>query len=155
MSRTPKIHKWLYSGELSGRFLMLPPELFEDPAFQKLSFTARYFYVALCLNKETECQRACLYKSLEEYNRIFDLGLTEQDIRDEATPNKRTKNQSGLFVAPVKQMEQYGFKKNYQTKLKKELIQHGFIKVKYGGKGRYGGWNENVTVYQFSNEWKK
>ena len=154
MSSTPKIHKWLYSDELSGKFLMLPPDLFEEPAYQELSHAARLFYIVLCVHKETEIQRACLFKALTEYNTILGLGLTDNDILDEATPNKRTKFTSGYFVAPIKHLEAYGYKKNYVTKLKKELIDKGFIKVKYGQKGKYNGWNENVTVYQFSNEWK-
>lgn len=155
MSSTPKIHKWLYSDELSGKFLMLPPELFEEAAFQKLSHAARLFYIVLCVHKETEIQRRCLYNALRDYNEIYELGLNEEDILNEATPNKRTKYTSGYFVAPIKQLAAYGYKPNYITKLKKELIDKGFIKVKYGQKGKYNAWNENVTVYQFTNDWKK
>lgn len=149
-----KIHKWLYSGELSEKFLMLPPDLFEEPAFQALSHAARLFYIVLCVHKETDIQRSCLYKALKEYNTILGLGLTDDDILDEATPNKRTKYTSGYFVAPIKQLAAYGYKPNYVTKLKKELIEKGFINIKYGQKGKYNGWNENVTVYQFSDKWK-
>lgn len=150
-----KIHKWLYADELSGKFLMLPPELFEETAFQKLSHAARQFYIVLCVHKETEIQRSCLYNALQEYNQIFDLGMTEQDILNEAKPNKRTKYTSGYFVAPVKHLSAYGYKANYVTKLKAELIDNGFIRIKWGKKGKYNAWNENTTVYQFSNAWKK
>lgn len=149
-----KIHKYLYGDEVSGKFLMLPPELFEEPAFQKLSHAARTFFILLATHKETEQQRACLYEALQEYNRIFDLGLSEQEITDEAKPNKRTKYTHNYFVIPLKQMELYGYSKSYITKLKKELVDAGFIKVKFGGKGKYNGWNENVTVYQFISDWK-
>ena len=54
----------------------------------------------------------------------------------------------------MKQLEAYGYKANYAAKLKRELIDNGFIKVKYGGKGKFNGWNENVTVYQFVSDWK-
>ena len=149
-----KIHKWLYSDRVSGKFLMLPPELFEEEAYQELSHAARQLYIVLCVHKETEIQRACLYKALQDYNGIYDLGLTEQDILNEAKPNKKTRYSNGYFVFPEKHFEAYGYKKSYVTKLKKELIEKGFIKVKYGQKGKYNGWNENVTVYQFSNGWK-
>lgn len=155
-SSNTKIHKWLHDNEISGRFLMLPPELFEYKEVQALSYAAAYFYIVLNAHKETEIQRACLYNALHEYNTILDLGMSEQDILDEARPGKRTKYSKGYFVAPAKQLyEQYGFKKNYVTKLKKELIEKGFIRIAYGGKGKYNGWNENVTVYQFTNKWKK
>ena len=154
----PKIPEHLYDVDaslLSNRFLMLPPELLESKAFQELSIAARLLYITICTHKQAEIQRACLKNALEDYNRIFDLGMSAGEIYDEATPNKRTKYSKGYFVFPNKHAEAYGFKKNYCTKLMKELIQKGFIKVAYGGKGKYGGWNTNVTVYQFSNEWKK
>lgn len=156
MGRKTKIHRWLYSDEVSENFLMLPPDLFEEPAFQDLSHAARLFYIVLCVHKETQIQRSCLYLALKEYNEIYDLGLTEKDLSDEAKPNKHTKESytHNYFVAPVKQLAAYGYKKNYVTKLKKELIDKGFIQVKYGQKGKYNGWNENVTVYQFSDKWK-
>lgn len=154
----PKIPEYVYDVDaslLSNRFLMLVPELFKSKSFQNLSMAARLLYIALCTHKQDEDQRACLKKALEDYNRIFNLGMSEGQILDEATPNKRTKYTSNYFVAPNKHMEEYGFKKNYVTKLMNELKENGFIKEAYGGKGRYGGWNTNVTVYQFSNEWKK
>ena len=153
-----KIHKYLYNDNgilLSGKFLMLPPEILEEKAFQELSHGARLFYIVLCVHKETEVQRACLYKALQEYNEVCGLGLADIDIKNEATPNKHTKITHNYFVAPLKQLEAYGYKASYITKLKKELIEHGFIKVVYAKKGKYSGWENNVTVYQFSNEWKK
>lgn len=154
----PKIPEYVYDVDaslLSNRFLMLVPELLESKAFQCLTYAARLLYIVLCVHKQTEIQRACLKEALEDYNCIFDLGMSEGQILDEAMPNKRTKFTSNYFVFPNKHMEAYGYKKNYVTKLMQELTEKGFIKVAYGGKGRYGGWNTNVTVYQFSNEWKK
>lgn len=150
-----KIHKYLYNTDLSGKFLMLPPEIFEEKAFQELSYGARQFYILLCVHKETDIQRACLYKALQEYNEVCGLGLAEIDLKNEAMPSKRTKITSNYFVAPLKQLEVYGYKKSYITKLKKELIDKGFIRVVYAQKGRYSGWEKNVTVYQFSNKWKQ
>ena len=149
------IHPWLYSDTFSGKFLMLPPELYEEPAFQALTPAARDFYVMLNVHKETEIQRSNLKAALIEYTRIFDLGMTAHDIECEATPNKKTSRFShGYFVIPQKHFEAYGYKKNYVTKLKRQLIDAGFIKKVYGGKGRYGGWNNNETIYQFCNDWK-
>ena len=133
---------------------MLPPELFESEAFQKLSHAARTFYILLAVHKETDIQRSCLYEALKEYNSLLDLGLSEKDIEEEAKPGKRTKYSNGYFVIPQKHLEAYGYKAPYASKLKKELIEAGFIKIKYGGKGRYNAWNENITIYQFSGQWK-
>lgn len=148
------VHEWLYDSEKSGKFLMLPPELFEEPAFQGLSYAARQFYILLNVHHETEIQRKCLYAALQDYNRIYSLGLTENEILDEAMPNKRTRYNSGYFVAPQKHLQAYGYTGPYAAKLKKELEKAGFIRAVYGKKGRYGGWNQNVTVYQFLNDWK-
>ena len=154
MSSNSKIHPWLYDDTLSGRFCMIPPELYESKAFQSLTPAARDFYVMLNVHKETEIQRSSLKAALIEYNEILGLGWTTFDIECEATPNKKTKYSRGYFVIPQKHFEQYGYKKNYVTKLKRQLIEAGFIKKVFGGKGKYGGWNYNETVYQFSNEWK-
>ena len=154
----PKIPEYVYDVDvslLSNKFAMLVPELFESKSFQNLTIAARLLYIILCVHKASDMQRACLKNALEDYNRIFDLGMSEGQILDEAMPSKRTKYTSNYFVFTTKHMEAYGLKKNYVTKLMKELKEKGFIKVAYGGKGRYGGWNTNVTVYQFSNEWKK
>lgn len=149
-----KIHAWLCAGEVSGRFLMLPPDIYENPQFQALKPAARDFYIFLNAYRETEQQRACLQQALTEYNRILDLGLTEFDIANESRPNKKTKYIKGYFVAPLKHLEQHGYKKGYVTKLKKELEEKGFIKAVYGKKGRYSGWNQNVTIYQFTTGWQ-
>lgn len=142
-------------GDCSGKFFMLPPELVQSPQFCELSCAAQVFYLRLCAHKQTEIQRQCLYAALTEYNKLLDLELSDFDIQNEATPNKHTKYTSHYFVAPVKQMELYGYKANYVTKLKKELIDKGFIEVVFGGKGRFNGWNENVTIYKFSGKWKQ
>ena len=150
-----KIHGWLCPGEVSGRFLMLPPELFEAPQFQLLTPAAARLYIFLNVYRETEPQRACLHEALTEYNRIYDLGLTDFDINEQARPGKSSKFNKGYFVAPLKHLEAHGFKKNYVTKLKKELIAKGFIRIAYGGKGRFNGWNQNTTVYQFISDWQQ
>lgn len=150
-----KMKHWLYTGDVSGTFGMIPTDIYEYPQVQALKPAARDFYIFLNIYRNTEEQRACLYNALTEYNRILNLGWNDQDITEQARPNKRTVYDNGYFVAPMKHLEARGYKKNYVTKLKKELIEAGFIKVVYGGKGRYGGWNENTTVYQFIGDWKK
>lgn len=155
MSSKTRFHRYVYDDETSGKFLMLPPELFEAEAFMRLSHAGRAFYLLLCTHRETEIQRGCLYKALEQYNKLLGLGLSEQDIKDLSMPNKRTKYiMHDYFVAPKSHLEKYGYKPAYASKLKKELIDAGFIKVAYGGKSRYNAWNENVTVYEFVTTWK-
>ena len=155
MSSKSRIHGWLCPGETSGRFLMLPPELFYNPQYQALTPAAGRFYIFLNVYRESEEQRACLFEALTEYNRIYDLGLSDFDIQNEARPTKGSKYNQGFFVAPMKHLEAAGFKKNYVTKLKKELIDTGFIKIAYGKKGRFNGWNQNTTVYQFIKDWQQ
>ena len=154
MSSKSKIKPWLYSDEPSGKFLMLPPELYTEQAFISLSHAAREFYTMLNAHRETDEQRQCLFATLHEYNRILNLGMTDEDILNEAMPNKHTKYNSGFVVIPQGQLEQYGYSPQYANKLKKELIAAGFLKVAYGGKGKYNGWHNNTTVYQFISGWK-
>ena len=108
---------------------MLPPELFYNPQYQALTPAAGRFYIFLNVYRESEEQRACLFEALTEYNRLYDLGLSDFDIQNEARPTKGSKYNQGYFVAPMKHLEAAGFKKNYVTKLKKELIDKGFIKI--------------------------
>ncbi len=149
-----KLKHWLYSDEPTGKFGMIPPEFYEQPQVQALTPAARDFYIFLNIYRNTEEQRACLHEALTEYNRIFNIGWNEQDINEQARPNARTKYDMGYFVAPQKHLEARGYKRNYVTKLKKQLTAAGFIKTEYGKKGRYGAWNENVTVYRFIGDWK-
>lgn len=140
---------------MSGKFSMVTPELLEHDGFQNLSYGAQMFYIVLLTHKETDQQRSCLFATLKEYNEILNLGMTDVDIRTEATPNARSGNYShGYFVAPSKQLEQYGYTRANITRLKNELIEKGFIRAAFGGKGKYNGWNKNVTIYQFIDTWK-
>lgn len=149
MSTSASIPKWLYDECCSGFFCMIPPDILESKNFQGLSYAAKIFYITLNIHKNTKRQRDLLYKTLDEYNRIFDLGMSEDRLEDEALPNRKTKYTSGYFVAPETHMKEYGYSKSYQSKLKRELIKKGFIRIKWGGKGKYSAWDKNVTVYQF------
>ena len=152
--KVPKIHPWIYRIEASEKFLMLTPDLFEDDGFRELTHAGRLFYILICVHKETDQQRNCLLKALRDYNEIENLGWTEKDILDQAMPNKRSRFTDGYFVIPLKHLEQYGYSAQYASKLKKELIDKGFIKVVFSAKGKFNAWNLNCTIYQFSNTWK-
>lgn len=151
-----RIHKYLYEDTTADRFLMLPPELFESPAFQELSHAGRLFYILLATHKETWAQQTLLQKVLADYNQILNLGMTKEDIENEALPNKKARGRHDYFVAPSQYIaDNYGYSMSYITKLKKELMDKGFIKAVYGQKGKYNGWNQNETVYQFISDWKR
>lgn len=152
--KSTKIHSWLCF-ETSGRFLMLPPELYEAPAFQSLNSAERDFYIFLNTYRETEQQRACLYETLTAYNKYLDLGLTDFDINQECRPNKGTKYNSGFFVCPKSHLEEYGYNENTVKPLKRKLRDKGFIKIAYQGLGAVLGFQNNITVYQFITEWQK
>lgn len=133
---------------------MLPPELYQSTKWQALKPAARDFYIFLNTYRETEQQRACLFEALTGYNRVLDLGLSDFDIDAEARPNKHTKYNQGYFVCPEEHYKEYGYKKDYVRKLKKQLIDSGFIRVKYQGLGRALGFKKNITVYQFISDWQ-
>lgn len=150
-----KIHEWLCPGDVSGRFLMLPPELYQSPQWQALKPAARDFYVFLNVYRETEQQRSCLHKVLTAYNSALNIGLTDFDITNEARPGKHTKYNSGYFVCPEEHFEEYGYKKSYVKDLKKQLIDNGFMRIAYSGIGRVQGFKNNITVYQFTRNWQQ
>lgn len=148
-----KIHNWLCPGTPT-RFLMLPPELYQSEAWQALKPAARDFYVFLNVYRETEQQRACLYETLKAYSRVQDTGLSDYDIENEARPKKGSKYIQGFFVCPEEHYTEYGYKESYVKKLKKQLIDSGFIKIKFAGIGRVQGFKNNITVYQFISKWQ-
>lgn len=152
--KKPNIPPYLYESEFCGNFAMIPPDLYEAQAFQELSHAARNFYVLLAVNATSQAQKQCLYQTLKAYNDILQLGMSEEDVKYATWGNKRQHTFSTLFVIPAKQLEVYGYTPQYANKLKHELINHGFIKVAYSGKGRATGWSQNVTIYQFSGAWK-
>lgn len=151
----PRIPPYLRGDEYSGNFAMIPPDLFEMEGFKNLTYAARAFYLMIAAHVTSMQQRECLYNALQEYNQILSLGLTEEDIKESAWGNKRAHTFSRLFVIPESHLKNYGYSAAYANKLKKELIEKGFIKIKYGGKGKYTAWSKNVTVYEFVSEWKK
>lgn len=157
MPKQNKIKDYLYSEHVSEKFLMLPPDLLTDPTFQELTFAERYFYITIAVHRETNEQRYVLEKTLKEYRPIVEelSKLSDDDIKDQAYINKHTKHDLKYFVMPESQLKQYGFTKSYVTKIKKGLIEKGFIRIVCGGKGKYTAWKNNITLYQFCNIWKK
>ncbi len=153
--KKPHIAPFLYENECSDNFAMIPPDLFESSKFQALSNAARTFYLLLVVHQSSQMQRSCLHETLLTYNDLLQWNKNKEDINLLVWGNKRTHTFSDLFVIPSKQLKVYGYSDSYATKLKKELLQAGFIKEYCGGKGRYTAWSKNVTIYQFSNKWKK
>lgn len=153
MKKNSAIKPWLYAENCSEKFCMLPPELFEEPAFMSLSCAAKLFYILINTHYATNSQRSCLYETLTEYNELCGLGLTEFDIRNEAFCTKKSKFIKGYFVIPEKHLKSYGYSSQYANKCKKELLNAGFIEVEYGAKDLHKAWTA-VTIYKFSNRWK-
>lgn len=152
----PNIPKWLYPfnrDEISGKFVMIPYELYESPIYEKLSHNARDLYIAINTFRNTDTQRNILFNALTEYNQILCLGMTEQDIKLQAYPQPKHKGDLGYFVAPEKYFIGHGFSSTRFSDGKRELMEHGFFTAKFGGQGRYNGWNKNVTVFRFSSSW--
>ena len=91
------IGNWLLPNpeEASGKFLMLPPEVLEDEAFQGLSHAARMFLIVIHVHRQTDRQRHLLGRVLAEYNEALGWGMTEEDIKNESEPTKKTKYNSG------------------------------------------------------------
>lgn len=143
-----------YRHEASDRFFMLTTDLFECVEFRKLGNAAQVFYLNLCAHMQTEEQRTCLYSVLKDYREILGKDWSDEELKVMVNGNKRTGTFPTMFVIPDKHLEQYGYSSSQASNLKKELIEAGFIRVKYGGKGRACGWTRNTTVYEFSFDWK-
>lgn len=155
MGKNKKVPSYLYFDDSDSNFSMITSNLLSSKEFQELSYAGRMFYIVLVTHKNTPEQRNCLYSSLKEYYMILGIDKPDVDIKCDAGLYPKAIKHSMLFVIPQKQLAQYGYSPQYASKLKKELIEHGFIKIKYGGKGKYNAWNDNVTVYEFTNDWKK
>lgn len=131
--------------------------------FQDLSYAAQVFYILCATHKQTPLQSQALFNALREYYDLIGEGKSDYDIRVMAGQERKARTKSPYFVIPQKHLDEYGFGASYATKLKRELIQHGFIKVfansKAHGAGNHQGANRDfskrVTVYEFTNDWKK
>lgn len=150
MSRKkPKIPPYLCGDQVPENFAMVPPDIYENEKFQKLNPAAALFYLCLCSYVTSQQQKQTLYNTLKEYNNLLGLGWNDEDIKFKTWGNKRTGEFATLFVCPEKHLAQYGYTAQNASKLRKQLVDAGFIKAEYGGKGRYSAWNRNQTVWKF------
>lgn len=154
-NKNPNIQPFLYEGDCSGRFIMLPPDLFESGAFQGLSHAARAFYLCIAAHTATDFERQACFSVMKQYGDIMGHDWDDGYITEKVGGHfgKKTYH-TKLFIFPDSHAKNYGYSASYSNKLKSELIEKGFIKIKYAGKGRYTGWSKNATIYAFSNRWK-
>lgn len=164
-SKKKEIPAYLYHDDCFGNFAMVTADLFASPQFQSLSYAAQTFYLLCAAHKQTPEQKQCLYQSLKEYYALLGEEIPDIDLQMMAGTAPRAKVRSTYFVIPQSQMEQYGYKPAYASKLKRELIDKHFIKVFANEKkhsasdSRVQGGNRDfskrVTIYQFISDWKK
>ncbi len=157
-----EIPSYLYDDDPFCNFAMVTSNLLASKQFTELSKAARAFYLTCAVHKQTLEQSTCLFNALKEYYTLFGEEKTDYDLRLMAGQEKKAKIKSPYFVIPQSQLEQYGYTKQYATKLKKELIDKKFIKVfanekKHSTHNTQGGnrdFSRRVTIYQFINDWK-
>lgn len=125
-----------------------------SPAFSKLSMAARLFYIAILVNKHDLCQSQCLYNALSDYYKLTGEDITEADINYQCGDYDHCSKTATKFVFPEKQFTAYGFGASYVTKIKKELMDAGFITV-FANKKSRGREDLAVTIYELSDNWKK
>lgn len=155
--RKKHIQSYLYYQDEDSNFAMITSDLLSCSAFINLSHAARLFYIELCVYKNTVEQSQKLYVTLKDYYSALGIEKPEIDLKTEAGQNPKI--QSKKFVAPEKAfIKDYGYTKAYITKLKKTLIDEGFIKVYANGKGvgcANPDYSTRYTIYEFVNDWKK
>lgn len=165
MSKKKKeIPEYLYHDDGFSNFAMVTSDIFASPQFQSLSHAARAFYLLCATHKQTAEQKQCLYNALKEYYTLLGEDIADIDLQIMAGTAPRAKVKSTYFVIPQSHLAQYGYKPAYASKLKRELIEKGFVRVfanekRHSDEGRYtqGGnrdFSKRVTIYQFINDWK-
>lgn len=132
----------------------IPIDLLESEQYKKLNHRTKAFLILLYVRLADGQQRNCLYGSLKDYNSIFNLGMTDDDISRESYKPKGQKN-AGLFTASEKHMKAYGYNKNARGECIRELTRAGFIETVWNEKGARSGWDTNQTVYRFTDKWYK
>lgn len=158
-----EIPAYLYNDDAFCNFAMVTSDLFCAWQFQNLSHAARTFYLLCATHKQTPEQKQCLYNSLKEYYTLKGEDISEYDLRLYSGLEYRAKIKSRYFVIPQSQLSQYGYKPQYANKLKKELIEKGFIKVfanekKHSSNNTQGAnrdFSKRVTIYEFVTDWKR
>lgn len=146
-------------GDNDGKrdFAMIKANLLQAEGFQELSRPAQLFYLTCCAHKNTEMQRQCLYKTLEEYHALLDDDISKYDLQLEAGQVKNCKDDKMYFVFPSSHLKLYGISPQYASKYKKELIQKGFIRVVGNEKGKGKAnmdFSKRITIYAFTTKWK-
>lgn len=154
-----KFDEWLYCNpNCEEAFSMVTSDLLESEQFQSLGHAARMFYIMLATHKRTSIQKRCLYETLKQYHKLQGDNLSDEDIMHEAGTAKRQRYNSPYFVIPEAHLKYYGYRASYASKLKKELIDKGFIEEVFFSKysGGYSHYNSKTpTIYKFVNRWKR
>ena len=146
---------WLHpTKSRTNGFLMLPLDLLESEAFEKLDGAHKALYITIVAHSGTPSHLSTLKSVLTDYKELGVLDLTDYDIEQECQLPQKQKNTHGYFVFPAKHMKMYGYTPQHFYKLKPGLIEAGFIRVVCGGKGKSQGWSRNVTLYQFDIAWR-
>jgi hypothetical protein len=161
MSKKKKaIPSYLYYKDAFSNFSRITSDLLQSEPFQNLSHAARAFYIVLVTHKNTALQRECLFNSLKDYHKLTGNEVTDFDLSVEAGTYSRQKYDSPYFVIPEKQLKEYGYSSQYANKLKKELINNGFIEIFANAKSINNDSycrcsSKRVTIYKFVNYWKR
>lgn len=156
-SKNPKnqpLASWECDQNTSSKWSKISIDLMTSPAFTKLTMAARLFYIAILVNKHDTNQSQCLYNALRDYYNMIGEDVTDEDLKYLCGDYDHCRKTSTKFVFPEKQFEAYGFKAPYVSKIKKELIAAGFIKV-FANKKAKGRVDLNVTIYELSDAWKR
>lgn len=161
--KVKKIPPYLYNDDAFCNFAMVTADLFRSWQFQELTHASKIFYMICATHKETPEQTQCLFNSLKEYFTLKGEVISDFDLQLLSGQNKRAKLKSMLFVIPESHLKQYGISSQYASKLKKELIEKGFIKIYANEKKHAGGnlqganrdFSKRVTIYEFINDWKR
>lgn len=105
--------------------------------FQELSKAAQLFYIIILSYRKTYEHQSDLYDALDFY---VPYDIYKLDV-------------SNLIVIPSKIFEEYGYSMQYTSKIKRELIDKGFIEVQYGEMSRYNKYNQSTTIYKICTDW--
>ena len=161
MSKKKKqLPSYVYHDDAFSNFSMVTSNLLQSAPFQNLSHAARAFYIVLVTHKNTALQRECLYNALKDYHKLTGKDVSDFDLAIEAGTHCKQKYDSPLVVIPEKQLKEYGYTAQYANKLKKELIEKGFIEIFANGKSiskeSYCSCSsKRPTIYKFVNTWKR
>lgn len=154
-----KIESYNYFDNKECGFIKLGTDFGTSPKVQKLTGSEYRFLMTLHQIKGTPAQLTELKKTLIDYYRRTGQELPcTVDMNMMLGIQKKSKQESRLFVAPQKMLHEYGFKDAANNnKLFGGLIDKGFIRKVINAKTRRGAnaCYSSHTVYEFTNDWKK